>query len=96
MWINGRRVVIRAWHSAREQFAALVAERDMLKVENDTLKRQFERLLHELRGVTDELRALRMAVLARQKAGDALAALYRTRAIQQAERAERDPALPLQ
>jgi hypothetical protein len=96
MWVNGRRAIIHAWVSAKEQFAALVAERDMLKEENDTLKHQFDRLLHELKDVTDEFRQLRKAVLARQNAQDELAALRRERELMLALRAERDPALPLQ
>jgi len=88
--MHGRRI-IHAWLSAKEQFAALVAERDMLKAENDALKHQFASLLHEIKGVTEEFRALRMAVLARKKAGDELAALYRERDIERARAAERDP-----
>lgn len=93
---NGRRCIIHAWHSAREQFAALAAERDQLRRELDELKRQFDWMLHELQSVTEEFRALRMAVLARQKAEHELAELYRQREIAQAQAVERDPALPLQ
>ena len=92
----GRRLLIHAWLSAKEQFAALVAERDQLRRENDELKRQFDWMLRELQDVTNAFRELRMTVLARQKAEAELAALYRERAIQQAERAERDLATPLQ
>jgi hypothetical protein len=38
--VNGRRRVdIRAWHRARQEHAAVAAERDELKAENDALKR---------------------------------------------------------
>jgi hypothetical protein len=64
--------------------------------ERGALKRELaptEQSLHECR---DALRELRAAVLARQKAEDALAELYRERSIQRAQAAGRDPALPLQ
>jgi chromosome segregation ATPase len=96
MWLNGRRCIIHAWHSAREQFAALVAERDQLRRENDELKRQFDWMLRELQDVTSAFRELRMAVLARQHAERELASLYREREIARAQAAERDPAQPLQ
>jgi uncharacterized protein involved in exopolysaccharide biosynthesis len=97
MWVNGRRRVdIRAWHRARQEHAAVAAERDELKAENDALKRQLAWTLHELNDVTDALRELRMAVAARQKAEHALTDLHRERAIARAKAAERDPTLPLQ
>jgi deoxyribodipyrimidine photolyase len=55
------------------------------------LRRQLEEARAELASV----RELRLSILARQHAESELHALYRERAIQQAERAERDPALPL-
>jgi len=95
-WINGRRVVdLRAWHSAREERAALVAERDELKRERDDLQRQLTWVLREVTELTASLRELRAAALARAQAHAELTALYRTRAIQQAEAAERDPTLRL-
>jgi regulator of replication initiation timing len=97
MWANGRRRPdLRLWHSARQALAALVTERDTLRAENDALKHQFDRLLHELKDVTEEFRKLRMAVLARQKAGDELAALYRERDLERAMCMQRDPSQPLQ
>jgi len=87
--------IVHAWLSAKEQFAATVAERDQLRRENAELKRQFDWMLGELRNVTEEFRALRMAVLARQKAEHELAALHRERETARAQAVERDPALPL-
>jgi len=55
------------------------------------LKREVDAMRAEL----EQLRQLRCAVLARQKAGAELAGLYRERAIARARAAERDPALPL-
>jgi hypothetical protein len=80
-----RRIDIgRSWQLAREQFAAVVSERDHLRWELAQTKQS----LHEVR---EALRELRAAVLARQKAELELAALYRERAIARARVAERDP-----
>jgi hypothetical protein len=76
--------VARSWALARQQFAAVVNERDHLRWELAQTKQS----LHECRSALAELRA---AVLARQKAEHALAALYRERAIARARTAERDP-----
>ena len=90
-WINGRRHVdIRAWHSARQEHAALVAERDALKAENETLKRQWTWLMHELDDVRASLREARM------KAEFEVAELYRQREIARAQAVERDLTTPLQ
>jgi len=90
MWHNGRRIVVaRSWALAREQFAAVVSERDALKFELTLTKQSLE----ETRATLTELR---IAVLERQRAEDALVELYRERAIRRAQRAERDPAVPLQ
>jgi len=40
--------IVHAWLSAKEQFAATVAERDQLRRENAELKRQFDWMLGEL------------------------------------------------
>jgi hypothetical protein len=85
MWHSGRRVdVARSWALARQQFAAVVAERDRLRWELAQTKQS----LHECRSALAELRA---AVLARQRAEHALAELYQERAIARARAAERDP-----
>jgi hypothetical protein len=82
MWRSGRRVdVARSWALAREQFAALVAERDHLK--------------QELAETKQALRELQAAVLARSQAHYEITCLHRERAIARARAAERDPALPL-
>jgi len=84
MWPRSvRRVdIIRSWQFARMKYAAVVAELAAVKRERD-----------EFRAALAELRA---AVTARWEAEARLAALYRERAIQRAQRAERDPAVPLQ
>jgi hypothetical protein len=84
-----RRDVARAWQHARVQFATVVAERDALRRELKWTRES----LDECRAAMRELRA---ATLARMKAEEALADLYRERAIARARAAERDPAAPLQ
>ena len=91
-----RNRIVHAWLSAKQQFAALVSERDALKIENETLKRQFDWTLHEVGELTAQLRELRAAALARAGAHDELARLHREAAIQRAERAERNPIERLQ
>jgi hypothetical protein len=87
---SARRLDVAAcWQRAREQFAAVTAERDHLRWE----LAQTRKSLDEVR---EALRELQAAVLARQKAEAELAALYRERAIGRARAAERDPAAPLQ
>jgi hypothetical protein len=78
----------RSWQRAREAHAAVVAERDRLKRELEWTKQS----LDEVRAAARELRA---ATLARMKAEDALASLYREREIARARAAERDPATSL-
>ena len=81
--IAPRRVDVAAtWRYAREQYAALVAERDALKQELAETQRQF--------------RELQAAVLERTRAFHELRHLQRERDIYRAQKAERDPALPLQ
>jgi hypothetical protein len=78
-----------SWQLAKRAYASLVEERDALR----------EELYHthdQLRELTAEVRQLKATVLARQHAEAELAALYRERAIQRAQAAERDPAAPLQ
>ena len=88
--------IVHAWLSAKQEFAAMADERAELKAENETLKRQFDWMLHELQDVTEQFRALRLAVLARQKAEHEVAALHRQREIARAQTIERDPSSPLQ
>lgn len=96
MWINGRRCIIHAWHSAREQFAALVAERDHLQGECDQLRRDLANVRRQRDDAIDTLLELRAARARVEVAQAELQALYRERDIERAKRAERDPALPLQ
>jgi hypothetical protein len=89
MWRSGRRLdVARSWQLARQQFSAVVVERD-------ALKRDLEWTKQSLAEVRDAMRELRAAVLARQQAEAELAGLYRERVIARARAAQRDPALPL-
>jgi uncharacterized coiled-coil DUF342 family protein len=80
--------IARTWQHAREQFAAVVAERD-----------QFRRELAETKADRDELRARLVELLdayrARRAAEDEVRALHREREIARARAAERDPATPL-
>jgi len=81
----------RSWQLAREQHAAVVGERDLLRRQPEITRWELEttkQWLHEIRRTLQELRA---AVLARNKAEDALRALYRERAIARAQAAVRDP-----
>jgi uncharacterized coiled-coil DUF342 family protein len=81
--------IARTWQHAREQFAAVVAERDQLRRE-----------LAETKADRDELRARLVELLdayrARRAAEDEVRALYREREIARARAVERDPAAPLQ
>lgn len=81
--------VAASWQYARQQFAALTAERDALRRE-----------LFEIRAERNELRArlieLLDAIRARQAAEDECRALYREHdELQRVERAQRDPERPL-
>ena len=77
-----------SWRRAREQFAALIAERDSLREDLARVRLQRDEALTLL----DELRA---AVRARHAAEVELAGLYRERELQRARAAARDPAQPL-
>ena len=90
MWINGRRRPdLRLWQSAKEQFAALVAERDQLRLDLAKVRRQRDDAI-------DALQELRNAVRARYAAEHELAELYREREIAKARAVERDLGAPLQ
>jgi hypothetical protein len=79
----------RAWQCAKEQFADVVAELDRLTWELTLTKQS----LHEVRSALQELLAARRE---REMAEAELVKLYRERAIQRAQAAERYPALLLQ
>jgi hypothetical protein len=84
-----RRIDLAAsWARAREQFAALTAERDALRRELPETRRERD-------DMHAALRELRAASLARMKAEAELASLYRERAIARARAAERDITQPL-
>jgi len=78
----------RSWQIARQQFAAVVAERDALRCD-----------LAEVRHQRDEflscLRELQAAVQARWQAEERVRELYRERDIARALAAQRDPTMPL-
>jgi hypothetical protein len=80
-----RRLVIApaAWRAAREQYAAVVAERD-------DLARQLQWILRDLADVSDRLREFRATMQEKWAAEERLAELYRERAIASARAAERD------
>jgi hypothetical protein len=92
----GRRLLIHAWLSAKEQFAALVAERDHLQGECDQLRRDLANVRRQRDDAIETLLELRAAVRARYAAEQELASLYREREIQRAGAAERDFGQPLQ
>ena len=77
-----------SWRRAREQFAALMAERDNLREDLARVRDQRDEALSLL----DELRA---AIRARHSAEAELAGLYRERDIARARSAQRDPERPL-
>jgi len=77
----GRRLLIHAWSSAKEQFAALVAERDRLQGECEQLRRDLANVRRQRDDAIETLLELRAVV----------ASFYRERAIVRARAAERDP-----
>jgi len=90
MWYGTRRInVRRSWELAKRIHADVVEERN-------ALQQQMNELLDELASLRDEMRALKVAVLARQNAEQVVAELRRQRDIERAQAANRDPALPLQ
>jgi hypothetical protein len=80
--------VAASWQRAREQFAALVTERDALREELRHVTAERD----EFRRCSAELSA---AITARWRAEERLASLYRERAIARARAAERDLGQPL-
>src|SRR5262245_8395136 len=80
-----RRVdMIRSLQLARQAYDDVCEQRD-------AYKRELELTMQQLAELRDEVAELRAAVLAKHKADDALAKLYRERAITCAQAAERDP-----
>lgn len=82
-----------SWRRAKAQFAAIVAERDVLKGELEMLEWENEALKAELANTRSRLRDL---VLARRESSSELAALHRERMIDLAHKAEREPGQLLQ
>ena len=104
MWHNGivRRVNVAAsWKRAREQFAAVKAERDQLRQDLAESERQRKVLKLKLDWANSTLRErdqlreavleMRAAIDARQAAEERLAELHREREIVRARAAERPP-----
>ena len=91
MWVNGRRAIIHAWVSAKQQFAALVAERDHLQGECEQLRRDLANVRRQRDDTIEALLELRAVVRARQAAEQELVSFYRERDIERARAAERDP-----
>jgi hypothetical protein len=90
--IHGRQIL-------RQQLPAvvmlLIEQRDAYKQQRDVYRNEVLRLQAELRRVTNDLRELRMTVLARHRADAELAGLYRERQIQLARAAVRNLMQPL-
>ena len=80
--------IARTWHHAREQFAAVVAERNALRQELVETKHERDELRLRLTELLDAIRA-------RQDAEAECRRLYRERDLERARRAERDPNRPL-
>jgi uncharacterized coiled-coil DUF342 family protein len=60
MWVR-RRVDVRAWRSARQEFAALAAERDHLQAECDQLRADLANVRQQRDDAIDVLNELRAA-----------------------------------
>jgi hypothetical protein len=91
-WQPLRRINIReSWRRARAQFAAVVAERDVLKQELEMFERENEMLRAQLAEVQASNRELRAANWARWEAWAEVARLHRERQIDLARKAERQP-----
>jgi hypothetical protein len=77
-----------SWRRAREQFAALIAERDSLREDLHIVREQRDQAL-------DLVRQLQVCIQERWRAEQRCRELYRERAIARARATERDPTLPL-
>jgi hypothetical protein len=84
-----------SWELARQQYSAVVNERDILANEVGELIRERDALQCELTETGQALRELRAAVLERNRAYDNLHVLQRERDIVRARHAERGPDTPL-
>jgi hypothetical protein len=78
----------RAWQFARQQFAAVVNERNQLRQDLVGVRQQRDQAL-------DLVRELRVCIQERWRAEERCRELYREREIGRARAAERDPAQPL-
>jgi hypothetical protein len=99
MWHRAHRRRVDAaasWQHAREQFAAVVAERDTLKRDLEWARRDLAMTEKTLADCITTLRELRAAGQARIEAEQRCAELYRERELHRARAAQRDPARPLQ
>jgi hypothetical protein len=84
-----------SWEFARQQYSAVVNERDVLANEVGELVRERERLQCELSDTKQTLKELQAAVLDRNRAYDNLRVLQRERDIVRARAVERNPGMPL-
>jgi hypothetical protein len=88
MYDQYRRRVVHSWALAKQQFAAVVAERDSLREDLAVVRAQRDETLALLR----ELQA---AIQNRWAAEERCRELYRERDLMRAQAVERDPAMPL-
>ena len=77
-----------SWRRAREQFAALIAERDSLREDLHIVREQRDQAL-------DLVRQLQVCIQERWRAEQRCASLYRERDIARGQAAQRDPTQPL-
>ena len=77
-----------SWRRAREQFAAIVSERDALREDLERVRLARDQAI-------DLVRELRVAIMERNRADLDLYHLRREREIHRASSAVRDPAQPL-
>jgi hypothetical protein len=87
--------IARSWQLARNQFAAVVTERNALAQELEHTQ-QSNSELRERNELLSALRQLQAAVQEREAAEVRFAHLHRELVIRRAEKATRDPAAPLQ
>jgi uncharacterized protein (DUF3084 family) len=92
---NGRRVVVASWAFAREQFAALVTERNSLKRELAETEQRLIDVERERDEALAHLRELQAITLERSRAYHELRSLQRERDLVRARNAQRGPG-PLQ
>jgi hypothetical protein len=96
MWRTVRRIdVAKSWKRAKQAYAAVVSERDVLRQELDMFERENEMLREQLREIQASNREMRAAYWARHQAWEELAGLHRERQLELARKAERTPDTPL-